>query len=189
MVFEVTVPTFKPGNVNYLCMGDGEGLMSDTDVEDFNLQPSIKVVPNTANAGDTVNVFAQDYPNEGEGFTLLKIANELIGGSFIKSSRQIGEDGSGTVTFEVPGGFEGVLRIDALWGDDDNGNNKCDSGESTCIDEFTKITLGGAELNLSKTAALPNDTVIINGNGFGSQTCIDPVGHQADRGSSGPRAP
>ena len=175
VVFEVTVPTFKPGNVNYLCMGDGEGRMSDTDVEDFNLQPSIKVVPDTANAGDTVNVFAQDYPNEDQGFTLLKIANELIGRSFIKSSRQIGEDGSGTVTFEVPGGYEGVLRIDALWGGDENGNNKCDSGESTCIDEFTKITLGGAELNVSKTAALPNDTVIVNGNGFGSQTCIDPA--------------
>ena len=76
------------------------------------------------------------------------------------------------MTFEVPGGFEGTLRIDALWGTDDNGNNKCDSGESTCIDEDSKITLAGAQLNVSKTEALPNETLTITGNGFGSQSCI-----------------
>ena len=63
MTFEVTAPTFKPGNVNYICMVDGEGRMSNTDVEDFNLEPSIKVVPSSVSSGDTVNVFAQDYQN------------------------------------------------------------------------------------------------------------------------------
>ena len=66
-------------------------------------------------------------------------------------------DGSGTATFEVPGGFEGVLRIDAKWG-----ATKKDS----------KITITGGELNASKTDALPNETITITGNGFGSQTCI-----------------
>ena len=45
-------------------MVDGEGRMSDTDVEDFNLEPSIKVVPSSVASGDTVNVFAQDYSND-----------------------------------------------------------------------------------------------------------------------------
>ena len=28
VTFEVTAPTFQPGNVNYICMVDGEGRMS-----------------------------------------------------------------------------------------------------------------------------------------------------------------
>ena len=118
VTFEVTAPTFGPGNTNYICMADGEGRMSDTDVEDFNLEPSIKVVPSSVNSGDTVNVFAQDYRNTGQGFTSLRIAGRTIPMGYIQSSRSIGQDGSGSVTFEVPGGFEGVLRVDALWGDD-----------------------------------------------------------------------
>ena len=94
VTFEVTVPTFKPGNVNYICMVDGEGRMSNRDVEDFNLQPSIAVVPGTASTGDTVNVFAQDYHNNGQSFSLLKIGgrtnapNGMPLGSFI-SDREV----------------------------------------------------------------------------------------------------
>ena len=172
VTFEVTAPTFIPGNNNYICMVDGEGRASNRDVEDFKLEPSIKVVPASANSGDTVNVFAQDYHNEGEGFTLLKIAGQMIGSSFIESSQQIGTDGSGSVSFEVPGGFEGVLRVDALWGDDTNGNGTCQTSETTCISEDSKITIAGAQLNASKTEVLPNETITITGNGFGSQSCI-----------------
>ena len=154
VTFEVTAPTFKPGNVNYICMEDGEGRKSDTDVEDFNLEPSIKVVPSSVNSGDTVNVFAQDYPTSPSGFVELKIANQLISGV---SGDSIQNDGSGTATFDVPGGFEGVLRIDAKWGD---------------TNKNSKITITGGELDASKTDALPNETITITGNGFGSQTCI-----------------
>ena len=42
VTFEVTAPTFGPGNTNHICMADGEGRKSKTDVEDFNLQPSIE---------------------------------------------------------------------------------------------------------------------------------------------------
>ena len=73
VTFEVTVPTFGPGNTNHICMVDGEGRTSKTDVEDFNLEPSIAVVPSTASTGDTVNVFAQDFQNTNQGFSLLKI--------------------------------------------------------------------------------------------------------------------
>ena len=84
VTFEVTAPTFQPGNVNYICMVDGEGRMSDTDVEDFNLEPSIKVVPSSVATGDTVNVFAQDYPYDpsgsNTGFVEILIANDTIPG-------------------------------------------------------------------------------------------------------------
>ena len=65
VTFEVTAPTFGPGQTNHICMVDGTGGSSNTDVEDFKLDPSIKVVPASVTTGDTVNVFAQDYPNEG----------------------------------------------------------------------------------------------------------------------------
>ena len=47
VTFEVTVPTFSAGKNNYICMNDGEDRQSDTDVEDFHLEPSIRVVPTT----------------------------------------------------------------------------------------------------------------------------------------------
>ena len=176
VTFEVTVPTFQPGNVNYICMVDGEGRASNRDVEDFNLEPSIAVVPSTASTGDTVNVFAQDYQNNGANFTRLKIGGQTMapnGASlmtFVTDDENISASGSGSVTFEVPGGFEGTLRVDARWGSP-NADGDCNASEG-CEDEDGKITLGGAELNSSKTDVLPNETITVNGNGFGSQTCI-----------------
>ena len=167
VTFEVTVPTFIPGNNNYICMVDGEGRASNRDVEDFNLEPSIAVVPSTASTGDTVNVFAQDYQNTNAGFSQLKLGGQTVApngvalSNFITDREPISISGSGSVTFEVPGGLEGTLRVDAEWCDGDD-----------CVNEDSKITLGGAELNASKTDVLPNETITINGNGFGSQTCI-----------------
>ena len=46
-------------------MVDGENRYS-SDIDDFNLEPSIRVVPNMVSSGDTVNVFAQDYPMAAE---------------------------------------------------------------------------------------------------------------------------
>ena len=179
VTFEVTVPTFKPGNVNYICMVDGEGRASNRDVEDFNLEPSIAVVPSTASTGDTVNVFAQDFQNTGQSFTLLKIGGQTSApngaalSTFITDRESISVSGSGSVTFEVPGGLQGTLRVDAQWGNVDGTPAKCDiDAPNPCISEDGKITLGGAELNSSKTDVLPNETITINGNGFGSQTCI-----------------
>ena len=42
---EVAAPTFKPGKVNYICVADGEGRRADGDVEQFELEDSIRVVP------------------------------------------------------------------------------------------------------------------------------------------------
>ena len=176
VTFEVTAPTFKPGNVNYLCMVDGEGRLSDTDVEDFNLEPSIKVVPNNVATGDTVNVFAQDYGNTGAGFSLLKIGGQTNApngaalSGFITDRESISTTGEGSITFKIPGGLEGVLRVDAMWGEP-NDDGKCVASDG-CISKNSKITIAGAELNASQTDVLPNETVTITGNGFGTQTCI-----------------
>ena len=176
VTFEVTVPTFVPGNNNYICMVDGEGRTSSTDVEDFKLEPSIRVVPSSASTGDTVNVFAQDYPNARAGFTQLKIAGQdvtsLLSGSITSTS--INEDGSGTATFELPGSIEGsslegTLRIDARWGgvapfDVDKG-----------VNEDGKVTVLASALRLSQAEVRANDSITIQGEGFGDQTTINPA--------------
>lgn len=149
VTFEVTVPTFQAGDQNYLCMVDGEGRTSSTDVEQFELQPSIRVVPSTVSAGDTVNVFAQDYPATNAAFEGILLAGQNVGGS----GSGIGADHSGNASFVVPGGFKGTLRVDATWGG---------------VKEDSKITIAPSELTLSKDEVNANESVTIRGSGFGT---------------------
>ena len=165
VTFEVTVPTFMAGDQNYICMVDGEGRASVSDVEQFELQPSIRIVPSSAAAGDTVTVFAQDYRRNSGGLQELKIAGQVVypssaarsGNAVAVSSTSIGNDGSATATFDLPGSLsgsalEGTVRIDAKWADDG---------------EDTKLTITGSALALSKSEALPNELITITGDGFG----------------------
>jgi len=165
VTFEVTVPTFMAGDQNYICMVDGEGRSSKTDVEQFELQPSIRIVPSSAAAGDTVTVFAQDYPSNSGGLEELKIAGQVVypasaarsGNAVHVNATSIGNDGSGTATFDLPGSLsgsalEGTLRIDAKWAGDG---------------EDTKLTITGSALMLSKSEALANELITITGDGFG----------------------
>ena len=62
-------------------MNDGEDRQSDTDVEDFNLEPSIRVVPSTVSSGDTVNVFARTSPSRASPLTQLKLAGTDVTGA------------------------------------------------------------------------------------------------------------
>ena len=121
---DVTVPTFGAGNVNQICMVDGENRYS-SDIDDFKLQPSIRVVPSTVSSGDTVNVFAQDYPGGG-GFVELKLAGQVVNSATVNAvavrSTSL-TDGAATATFDVPGSvggkpLQGTVRVDAKWGDD-----------------------------------------------------------------------
>ena len=113
--FEVTVPTFRPGNSNYLCMIDGEGRMSHPDVERFHLEHWIRLNPSNVMPGDTVTIFAQDFPNPGTGFTELKLDGQTATGN-VTSTSSIGVDGSGTATLVVPGGLAGTVGVEAAWG-------------------------------------------------------------------------
>ena len=205
--FPVTVPVFKPGNVNYICMVDGEGRSSYDDVEQFKLEPSIRVSPTNASVGDTVNVHAQDYPEDNDNFTSLKIANQVVypssaacrgvgyDNSVDVSPDAIGSDGSATITFKMPGSvsgsaLEGTVRIDARWGGttsaripevrttDGRLTRSCSDGDTSGgTSEDAKITLTGSTLRLSVGEARANESVTIQGEGFGavSGNYIDPA--------------
>ena len=186
---EVTAPTFQPGDINAICMVDGENRHSKT-WDDFNLEPSIRAVPDTVSSGDTVNIFAQDYPISG-GFSSLKLSGievwnnlpTMINGEAnlasrkdVKKLRPAGlVNGAAEVSFEVPGSvggapLQGTVRVDGRWGDL-NADGKCEVADS-CTTKDTKITVTGSELTASVTDVLPNETITINGNGYGVQTCI-----------------
>ena len=155
ITFEVTVPTFTRGNQNYICMVDGEGRMSSSDVEKFVLEPSIRVVPSTVSAGDTINVFAQDFPTTGAAFEYVKLANKNVedhNSGQMPDGGTIGSDGSDTATFIVPGGLKGIIRVDAQWGD---------------TKEDAKIVISPSALLLSKDEVSGNENVTIRGTGFG----------------------
>ena len=155
ITFEVTVPTFTRGNQNYICMVDGEGRMSSSDVEKFVLEPSIRVVPSTVSAGDTINVFAQDFPTTGAAFEYVKLANKKVEdhkSGQMPDGGTIGSDGSDTATFIVPGGLKGIIRVDAEWGD---------------TKEDAKIVISPSALLLSKDEVSANENVTIRGTGFG----------------------
>ena len=161
---DVTVPTFGAGNVNQICMVDGENRYS-SDIDDFKLEPSIRVVPSTVSSGDTINVFAQDYPGGG-GFMELKLAGQVVNSATVNAvavrSTSL-TDGAATATFDVPGSvggkpLQGTVRVDATWG---------------TTTEDAKITVAGSELTSSETDVLPNESITISGNGYGSQTCIN----------------
>ena len=161
----VSVPAFKPGKVNQICLLDGEGRTSGSDVETFELEDSIRVVPATVNAGDTVTIFGQDFKGKA-AFSRLDLQGKQVFPpradatltSISVSPQNIGDDGSSTVTFEMPGSIDGgsvqgVIAVKAYWGTSGNAS--------------TTITVAPARLALSKTEALPNESITIQGNGFG----------------------
>ena len=186
VTFEVTVPIFKPGNQNFLCMVDGEGRDSGTDVEQFKLEPSIRITPASASVGDTVTVNAQDFPTPRATLTSVKIANQVVWPESAVDQRfpenyvrsldpaSIGSDGSATITFDMPGSvsdspLEGTIRIDARWGGSITAGTMTGGGKDTGgTTEDAKITLTGSSLRLSVGEARANDSVTIQGDGFGS---------------------
>ena len=177
VTFEVTVPTFSAGKNNYICMNDGENRQSDTDVEDFHLEPSIRVVPSTVSSGDTVNVFAQDYPFSSRSLTQLKLAGTDVTNAVANLRNQSLLNGSAAISFEVPGSvngapLQGTVRVDARWGTPGGADGKTCNAATMCTSKNSKITVTGSELTASVTDVLPNETITITGNGFGSQTCI-----------------
>ena len=164
----VTVPTFKPGNDNLICVADGEGRSSGADYEDFELLPSVRVSPAEAAVGDTITVFAQDFPTQGAGFMELELAGQTVMKSgtgddnvgavslVSVSSTSISSDGSATATFDLPPhingvALEGTVRIDAMWGDKS---------------EDAKVTIQSAVLNVSQPSARPNEMVTLTCVGF-----------------------
>ena len=169
----VTVPIFKPGKVNYICVSDGESRGSGSDVEIFELEDSIRVIPTEVNAGDTVTLFAQDFQGR-DSFTELKLGGVTVYPSEDEEYEDldlqragIGNDGSATITFVMPptiGGnpIKGTIQVKGTWGGKKGPN------------AATKITVKPAGLTLTKTEARANESITIQGSGFSNTSVVKP---------------
>lgn len=154
--FTVANPPFRPGNKNLLCMGDGTGTrIAGGDVEHFHLDPSITVSPDTVNAGERVNIEALDYPKD-QSFRWLEVRGQRVAPS---SSNTTGANGKASVSFDMPGGIKGTVKVEVCFGGTTDDN--CDKEES-------KVTVAPSKLSPSKTEVRPNESIIIRGSGFGT---------------------
>ena len=81
-------------------------------------------MPSSVSSGDTVNVFAQDYPAGAAGFVELKLAGQVVNSATVNTVAVRATsltDGAATATFDVPGSvggkpLQGTVRVDAKWG-------------------------------------------------------------------------
>ena len=162
--FKVRPPAFRPGRVNYLCAIDGEGSHSGRAVRVFHLEPGVSVSPAEAGIGDVVTVRAEDFPNPGASFQELRLAGQRVyrnGGddnAVTVSANDISTNGSASITFPMPGSaggrtLEGEVRVEAVWG--------TVTGRGT-------VSVSGSGLTVSRASVRANESVTINGDGFGS---------------------
>ena len=178
--FTVANPPFRPGNKNLLCMADGEGRTSSTDVEHFtllpplpvasndsddddddndggvaqvNLDPSIRVEPDAINAGDSVTVLAEGFP-AGAVLRWLEVFGERIDPD---SANPLGNNGKGSLTFAMPGKWKGVGKVAVCYAAPD---------AASCHQANARITVAPAQLNLSHVEVRPNETITVRGLGF-----------------------
>ena len=106
---------FSPGATNYICIRDNEAPRNRYSVspEIFELRPSIRLDPSAARPGDSVSVYARDFPNTGAAFTELRVAGRTVA---VSISDFHGAGGSATGTFIVPSGLEGTVLVEVRWG-------------------------------------------------------------------------
>ena len=170
----VTAPTFRPGRNNYVCVADGEGRRSELGARQFELLPSLRVETGdsqagSANAGDTLRVFARDLPRPGAVLTSLKLAGQEVHDRRACASRcldvqayAVGDDGSASLSFRLPAqlagrALSGTVSLSADWegaGDD------------------ILIAVGGPALTLSRSEVAANESIVIRGRGFGGD-CLE----------------
>ena len=152
IVFTVHQDDFNAGPVNYICAKDYESptnRLAVTDVEVFDMEPSVTADPTSAASGDEVTLKPRDFTDD---ITMVTIGGEvtLTNGGDTKSATTFMEDGS-DLKFDMPGGFSGLVNLAVT--------------DTNYIVRFNlDVTPSG--LTLSKTEVAPNAAVIISGKGF-----------------------
>lgn len=159
--FTIANPPFQSGSGNLLCMSDGEGTASSTDVEHINLEPSIQVAPDTVTAGQLVTVNGLDFPARAS-FGWVKVSGQRI---TTASGVAIGTNGKGTINFAMPGNIRDTVQVEACWG----GANADDCDANGDKADVT-INVFPSALSLSKEEARPNESIILRGANFSRLT-------------------
>ena len=165
--FSVKVPPFMSGGKNYINAKDGEEPDPNTFMDmmmlpTFTVDKGLTASPPTANVGDTVRLELRDYPVNsiriptGGDTAPIKISGV---GHFPTGAVTIDENGDASfnivVENNVPVGKH-ELRLEI-------------GGENA----ETTITIGGATLTARPASVVPNQSITIQGRGFGKRATIN----------------
>ena len=184
VTFTVHQDEFDAGPVNHICAVDSEAgnPRFSSDVDTFDLEPSVTVSPYSANFGDEVTVKPRDFMRDISSISLGPrhswLASEADSNGKCMTGYDAGEeradmtvrfclneiDGSDFV-FDLPGGLDERVQIavtDADASDDYSGDTK-------------RIYMGvvASSLELSQTEVAPNASIIIiSGSDFTENSTI-----------------
>ena len=152
---------FDPGKVNWICAKDSEpsNNRNFSDVDGFELTPSMSVSPGEVNFGGEVTVQAWDFA-AGDATISLSGNKSAIYSEITDSSTGdfvVTKDGSDAYLFDMPGGLSGTVNISLARGG---------------AIRLSTIGVLQSVLNLSKNVVAPNDSIVITGEGFSEKSYI-----------------
>ena len=164
----VSAPPFEPGNVNYINARDTEEPKANwltRNLPRFNLDKTMRVSPSVANVGDTVRIEILDHTRD-EGTSIPAFSPGLdpsltIGGVPHWPVTGTSLNGDGNANFDV------VIANDVTVGTHEVRLRLFGS------DAETKLTVGGATLIVSPATVVPNQSLSVQGRGFGGRSSIN----------------
>ncbi|MCY4414821.1 MAG: hypothetical protein OXE87_00695 [Chloroflexi bacterium] len=157
VTFTVHQDEFDAGPVNHICAVDSEAGSPrfSSDVDTFDLEPSVTVSPDSANFGDEVTVKPRDFTQAISSITLGPTCawTSASGNTDCFTPERDGSD----FVFDLPGGLSEQIQIAVADGVDTK-----------------RIYMGvvPSSLDLSQTEVAPNASIIISGSGFTENSTI-----------------
>ena len=157
VTFTVHQDEFDAGPVNHICAVDSEAGSPrfSSDVDTFDLEPSVTVSPDSANFGDEVTVKPRDFTQAISSITLGPTCAWTPASGDTDCFTPV-PDGSDFV-FDLPGGLSERIQIAVADGVDTK-----------------RIYMGvvASTLELSQTEVAPNASIIISGSDFTENSTI-----------------
>ena len=157
VTFTVHQDEFDAGPVNHICAADSEAgdPRFSSDVDTFDLEPSVTVSPDSANFGDEVTVKPRDFTQAISSITLGPTCawTPASGDTDCFTPERDGSD----FVFDLPGGLDERVQIAVADGVDTK-----------------RIYMGvvASTLELSQAEVAPNASIIISGSGFTENSTI-----------------
>ena len=160
VTFTVHQDEFAPGPVNYICAADSEAgaprFSSDIDV--FDLEGSLSVSPESASYGDEITLKPRDTGDVSQisvgPMHIWRADGTCPTGATCNFG--IEKDGSDFI-FDLPGGLDARTQIAVV---------------GSAGTERVYITVEASALDLSKSEATANESIIIEGRGFDDAATI-----------------
>ena len=149
----VNVPPFS-GGTNYINAIDGREGSANSGAA-WKLDPQIKATPRTAAIGDTVTVDLLDFPRDSASATTFEVGGiEIVRSDGSKYLPGSGMTGTSTHTITIPNGVALGKQSLSIRIPGDTATRR------------VTMTITGAQLSVTPSVVVPNQSVTITGHGF-----------------------